>query len=238
MIRVSLCLTNIFLFLPLSLLHDDWFDWDEEEEKEDEVSGCNRTTVLAPSSSTLVCICIGEESSPNTLPLVSITNDYVNRQSWVVIEKTTPMKDSFVFNKIYIASCWWVKDLNRKRNLYRSIARAQLKERERKRGGEREKWRRRFWKNNNNIERDTTLSKYHYVTKSFVTMKHKWEKPSRRERKREKIDPIDFLCHFKKEMDTVKKLQAPFRTVLAEETFGFSLLLFFSFIFVLLLTCD
>jgi hypothetical protein len=36
-----------------------------------------------------------------TLPLVSITNDYVNRQSWVVIEKNTSMKDSFVFNKVY-----------------------------------------------------------------------------------------------------------------------------------------
>ncbi len=39
--------------------------------------------------------------SPNTLPVLSITNDYVNRQSWVVIEKNTCMKDSFVFNKIY-----------------------------------------------------------------------------------------------------------------------------------------
>jgi hypothetical protein len=32
---------------------------------------------------------------------VSITNDYVNRQSGVVIEKNTAMKDSFVFNKVY-----------------------------------------------------------------------------------------------------------------------------------------
>ncbi len=36
-----------------------------------------------------------------TLRVVSITNDYVNRQSWVVIEKNTSMKDSFVFNKVY-----------------------------------------------------------------------------------------------------------------------------------------
>jgi hypothetical protein len=84
----------LFLFLSLSLFLDDWFDSNEEV-----VSGCNRTTVLSLSSFIYIYIYI--YMSPNTLPVLSITNDYVNRQSWVVIEKNTCMKDSFVFNKIY-----------------------------------------------------------------------------------------------------------------------------------------
>ena len=42
------------------------------------------------------------------LPIVSITNDYVNRQSWVVIEKNRAMKDSFVLIQVQEQIGWMI----------------------------------------------------------------------------------------------------------------------------------
>jgi len=70
---------------------------------------------------TYICLC--------TLPIVSITNDYVNRQSWVVIGKNTPMKDSFIFNKVYYISLMSKRLKTRKET---SRSRKSKRERERK----------------------------------------------------------------------------------------------------------
>ena len=135
MIWASYIFISLSLSVSPSLFHDDWFDWNEE------VSSCNRTTVLASFLTvtlhvllcTFIYIYIYINSRLCPLLTLSITNDYVNRQSWVVIEKNIPMKDSFVFNKPYcieLISKWLT---NEKGNLYWSMEFAKEKERKKER---------------------------------------------------------------------------------------------------------
>lgn len=85
----------------------------------------------------------------------------------VVIEKNTSMKDSFVFDQVLRRSYWMSFERVKMRD-EASIGETCMSYLIR---SENEKESDVFWKNNNHIERDRTLSKYRDVTKSLVTMK-------------------------------------------------------------------
>lgn len=102
--RVMIWASYIFISLSLSLSLSRWLIWFKRRGGE----------WLQPYNCSLYFF-IYIYMSPNTTTLVSITNDYVNRQSWVVIEKNTSMKNSFIFNKVYITSPLMSKRLKTKK---------------------------------------------------------------------------------------------------------------------------
>ena len=94
------------------------------------------------------------------------------------------------------------------------------------------------------FEKITITSKETLPYQNITLVRTRLEQRRISERNRiKKIDPIDFLYHSREEMDTVKKLEAPFCTSILEGNVCFFFFFFFFFVVVFnsllfLLTCD